>query len=483
MYESNVTINQKMYIKRADDSFLKYTGIDMSASVMKAVHPEDRDRFRNAVEDLKLDGIPQNMVFVRLKNNTGAYIWATVNMQYESYDLEHKLIQLNVSEWNEVKNHKKSYEEQQQKADNYQHEDYQSRLLNDIREDKSYDADMDKDAGLDILNKRAITEYAHKVIEKKVNNRNYFIIFDMDHFKTVNDSYGHMFGDEVLVTVAGIIKNIVNSRGLVGRIGGDEILIVTNSVEDRTELKNMLRSIRTTVEWTYKGKNPGISLTCSMGVAAFPDNGDNYEDIFNLADKMLYLAKNKGRNRYIIFTPELHKEYVNNTKKNTAMAGTGLAYGGEDRLGIMQLMIENYLVRQTMTNEALFAQIGEAFDMDEILLIYDDETVGFQWTKESVCSNIHELRWFETDEAFQKCFNAEGLFLIHGMDVIEENIPDRKKDFEAHNVRAAMFYQFKRNGKHDGIVMFGRKEQRGKWSEYEVLAFTMIAKIFEVSVR
>lgn len=482
MYRSNVTINNKMYIKKADDSFLRYTGVDMSASVMKALHPDDRDRFRNAIEDLNLDGIPQNVVYLRLKNAQDMYTWVTVDLKYETYGIqEQKLIHLIFSDWKRISEYRESYDAEQLQKQRKLHEEYQSRLINEIRENGSFDATLDKDESLDILNKRAITEYAHKVIEKKWDKRNYFIVFDIDHFKTINDTFGHMYGDEVLVTIAGIVKSIVSNRGLVGRIGGDEIMIVTNAIETRAELKNMLRSIRTTVEWTYKGKCKGISLTCSMGAAAFPEDGSTYEEIFELADKMLYLSKNKGRNRYIIYTPELHEGYIKNVQPDNVVAA--LPQDGEDRIFIMQQMLEEYLIQHTMKNETLFSQIGTNFEMDEIMLLYEKESVGFSWTKEGISSDIRTMEWLKTDDEFYECFNEEGLFLVHGMYVLEENLPEKKEVFEAHQIRAAMFYQLKRNGERDGLVMFARREQRGKWSEYEIMTFATIAKVFELAVR
>lgn len=482
MYQSEVTINHKMYIKKADDSFLKYTGLGMSASITGAIYQEDWERFQCAIKDLELPGIPQNMIFLRLRNAEGGYSWATINMQYESYEIKGQtLIHLTVSEWEKVKEQKEKYDAKVLQMQAISHEDYERRLMKEIREDASFDEIRDKDAGLDILNKRAITEYAHKVIERKTNKCNYFIIFDMDHFKAVNDSYGHMFGDEVLATVTGIIKNIVNNRGLIGRIGGDEILIVTNSIEDRSELKNVLRSIRTTVEWTYKGKYPGVSITCSMGVAAFPKDGSTYEEVFELADRMLYLAKNKGRNRYVIFTPELHEKYLENVQAEKNSVAISQTDG--NRLTVMQQLIEDYLVRHSTNNEMLFAQIGEAFNIDEILLIYHNKSVSFRWTREEAHADLHEIDWMTPDKEFYECFDENSLFLVHGMYVIEENLPDRKEIFEQHAIRAAMFYQLKREGENDGFVMFSRKEQRGKWSEYEVLAFTVIAKVFEMSIR
>ena len=122
----------------------------------------------------------------------------------------------------------------------------------------------DRDAMLDMLNKRAINEYAQKVCAKEDCPTTYFIIFDLDNFKVVNDSFGHMFGDGVLHTVTAIINNVIGEHGMVGRIGGDEIMIVTKDIHSKTDLRPFMRDIRIGVEEQFKDKLNGISLTCSM---------------------------------------------------------------------------------------------------------------------------------------------------------------------------------------------------------------------------
>ena len=89
-----------------------------------------------------------------------------------------------------------------------------------------------RDAGTELLNKKAITNYAKKLIDKRVNHKVTIAIIDIDDFKTINDTYGHMFGDEVLRDVAQILREAVGRNGMCGRIGGDEMFIVMEHFED-----------------------------------------------------------------------------------------------------------------------------------------------------------------------------------------------------------------------------------------------------------
>ena len=172
-------------------------------------------------------------------------------------------------------------------------------------EKKSYYlSDNAFDPGTGLYNKRAIHEYAmEKTQEKK---ELYLAMMDVDDFKKVNDSFGHMFGDEVLSKVSEIMRAVIDSRGMVGRFGGDEFMLVLDSVSSEEELRRIFKTISKNIQWEYQDIKETMAITTSCGVAKFPDDAANFEDLFKKADKALYVAKEKGKNRYIIYNEAKH---------------------------------------------------------------------------------------------------------------------------------------------------------------------------------
>lgn len=102
-----------------------------------------------------------------------------------------------------------------------------------------------------VYNKKTITAYAVKCLKEEQNNRVTIAVLDVDHFKKVNDVYGHMYGDKVLARVGRKLKEVVGEDGVVGRIGGDEFVIIFNGINDEHELRGMLRAIRTQIKWEF----------------------------------------------------------------------------------------------------------------------------------------------------------------------------------------------------------------------------------------
>ena len=127
-------------------------------------------------------------------------------------------------------------------------------------------------------------------------------ILDLDHFKQINDNYGHGKGDEVLAAVGAALQATVSESDIVGRWGGEEFMILLADV-DRAGAKGAAEKIR---EAVAKLKIVGVerAITASIGVAAMPDDGADITTLTRNADRALYAAKAGGRNRVDSFTHE-----------------------------------------------------------------------------------------------------------------------------------------------------------------------------------
>jgi len=124
------------------------------------------------------------------------------------------------------------------------------------------------------------------------------VVFDLDHFKNINDTYGHLVGDFVLIKVIQFVKNIIRRDDKVYRFGGDEFVIIFNRI-NKESIETITEKIRLKIENTkLKYKDSILNLTISMGVACHIKN-DSIESWLHRADKALYDSK-KFRNKVTI---------------------------------------------------------------------------------------------------------------------------------------------------------------------------------------
>jgi len=126
------------------------------------------------------------------------------------------------------------------------------------------------------------------------------IMMDIDHFKKLNDTYGHPAGDEVLRSLADLMKSQIRRADVACRYGGEEFLIILpeSSIEIASERAELLRSTFAELQVEYEGQTMQGKL--SLGVAVFPDHAATPKQLVQIADKALYQAKTGGRNRVIL---------------------------------------------------------------------------------------------------------------------------------------------------------------------------------------
>lgn len=132
-----------------------------------------------------------------------------------------------------------------------------------------------------------------------------FIFFDIDHFKNVNDTYGHDAGDEVLKAVAETIKISVREGDTAARWGGEEIAVTLVGATERDAV-NKAEDIRQQIENITFGKYPELKLTISAGVASAVQ-GSSFEEVLKRADQALYQAKETGRNKVVSYSAFIEK--------------------------------------------------------------------------------------------------------------------------------------------------------------------------------
>jgi len=122
------------------------------------------------------------------------------------------------------------------------------------------------------------------------------LMMDLDHFKKVNDTYGHLMGSHVLREVGGVIREIIDPVGVAGRYGGEEFVAYLPH-KNRTEGVEYAERVRAAIEGhVFEREEVKVPVTISIGVATFPEDGTDPEELIGRADGVLYAAKEGGRN-------------------------------------------------------------------------------------------------------------------------------------------------------------------------------------------
>ena len=164
-----------------------------------------------------------------------------------------------------------------------------------------------KDPLLGIYNRKYFFDRAEEII--KDNNMNYAIVMiDLDDFKKFNDTYGHQFGDEVLIQTSNVIKSRIRKSDIFARYGGEELIIFLKNINEYKCIYEKIDNIRKAIEENYivMGKTKA-KVTASFGLAFHSIYGGSIADVISKADELLYNAKENGKNQVCI-NDELFQE-------------------------------------------------------------------------------------------------------------------------------------------------------------------------------
>lgn len=164
----------------------------------------------------------------------------------------------------------------------------------DVHENRLQMADLERMASTDqltgLLNHASARKQISTRLEERPHGQYAMAIFDLDLFKQANDTYGHLFGDQVLVHVADQLRKAIRGGDIVARVGGDEFLIF---LEYKGAVEPAIRRIYNALCDTYNG----FPITVSMGVAETGTVAPSYDDLFRTADKALYSIKKGQRGK------------------------------------------------------------------------------------------------------------------------------------------------------------------------------------------
>lgn len=192
------------------------------------------------------------------------------------------------------------YEAEQQRAKLYSF-DY----IEFLHEERGISAKMEQKSKLDpmtgLFNKFTIEflvdEYFSRMDEESAAA---LLIIDMDHFKQINDTLGHLAGDAILTDTATIIRRFFKGDALCGRVGGDEFMVFVKDVQDVSSLLLQAEFLRQEIAKTTSERNITIEIQASVGVAVSTAGFRGYASMFAAADEALYRAKKEGRNRICV---------------------------------------------------------------------------------------------------------------------------------------------------------------------------------------
>ena len=160
-----------------------------------------------------------------------------------------------------------------------------------------------RDALTGLYNRKFFEQTAGSTLEKGILSSAAIIFVDIDDFKIINDTLGHMVGDDVICSIAKRLLGSFRHTDVVARYGGDEFVIFVNGIS-RADLTKRLQQLCESFRFPYRNGNIEYPVSTSVGAALFPDDGKTYLQLLDHADSALYVAKRQGKNQFVFYQPD-----------------------------------------------------------------------------------------------------------------------------------------------------------------------------------
>ncbi|MBR5337075.1 MAG: diguanylate cyclase [Lachnospiraceae bacterium] len=420
------------------------------------VHPDDIGIYREAFRDMYTN--PIDIQFeVRLKLNAKDYTWSRFNVVFFKGD-SGKLIRV----IGRIQNIEKEKEE----------------LI-------ELESQVKKDPMTGLLNKSAVALSVEKYLRSSDPGAGHaLMIIDIDDFKNVNDTFGHLFGDMVIENVASAISATFRKSDIIGRIGGDEFLVLMKNTGRRiAEIK--ARDLNKSVRRKYNHDGKEMEITCSVGMAFFNRDADNYEDLFGKADIAMYNAKLEGKNRVSVYDAAKEQVFAEITKEEGRSARFDTDFDADLISIAFGLLFESREIDTSI--KILTERVVDRYSIQKVIYNYsvvDEKDHLLTWDREHNKFVAMSEDDFEDYTAGEKILRKKEFVVINDCKAESKGENGEIAAFAASRGMTALIgvgFPVK-----DGVteyIIFANTDAPRCWTEFERKTFKQVAEIFVLFAR
>ncbi|MGO5306529.1 GGDEF domain-containing protein [Agathobacter sp. LCP21S3_B2] len=374
-------------------------------------------------------------------------------------------------------------------------EEYLLITKKDVTKQKNTERKYREQAQRDSMTKLYNRVSGKEIVESYLDRKNPYescgmLVMDVDYFKGVNDSYGHLFGDKVLIKISQLLMDHFDKKAVVSRVGGDEFVVFFYDI-DNNQLVSRIGGFFDDIKTLTFAENDYIP-TCSIGVCFVPKNASNcsYDQIFQNADWALYQAKKRGRNRYV-FCDNMHRyneEIMEAGQKEAAKQQLDARYFQNDILATAFEVFEKHRYFDDAIKQ-LLQIIGIRFQLDRISVVDIDirnniASCSYQWRANGVKAALEKPQCYKRED-FQKFFskyNAFNALVINDENVNEYSVEGQRLVMQ-NNTRTVLHIARYDEGRYAGTVAFVTCNKNRFWSLDKMHELSEVVKLFSVYMR
>lgn len=423
------------------------------------IHPNDRVMLAELMTEAKNGATFLNNEF-RIQTAEGQYLWCRMRgaSQYDTMGNPYKVVGVITDI------------------------DKEKRMIDDLRRRAECDA-------LTGLYNHAETEQQIRLyLEDKPKEICALLMIDTDNFKQVNDTMGHLFGDAVLTELATTMKKMTRQTDIVGRIGGDEFTIFLKDIPSRQLVHEKVTTLLQMFQSLFEDEKQSIKVTCSVGVAIYPEDGQTFQSLYHSADLALYQAKNQGKNRYVFYDANITElpdqiysslgAVIDSDQQTTEGMRNLFSY-------VFQILYDTSDIDHAI--QMILEIVGKRFDVSRAYIFenspdgkYTDNT--YEWCHDGIVPQKENLQHFpyEQIESYEELFQDNAIFYCRDIYSLK---PHQVQLFESQGIYSTLQCALRENDAFCGFVGFDECTGKRMWIKEEIGMLSLIAQLLTIFLQ
>lgn len=353
--------------------------------------------------------------------------------------------------------------------------------ITNVQETKLLEEQVNIDNLTGCLSKRAFEVIVSNILENtKISTRHAMLIIDVDNFKAVNDNLGHQFGDIVLKEVGEGLRNLFRDTDYVGRIGGDEFMVLIKDMGDIDTIQKKCNQILQLLDTSYQGNERTYKISGSIGISISSQDGVTFKELYNNADIALYESKHRGKNSYTFYTNDLSKgTMVNTTPFDIASRTLSQYFDQEIVINVFNLLFESKDFEVSL--QAVLKLLGSRFNASRCYIFEsfnpDYYTNTYEWCKNGINPEISNSQCIDKSvfENFHDLANSDGVLYCNDLNTFKD--PLTCEIMEMQNIKSFLHTYMVSDGKIVYVLGFDDCESTRVWSPLEISTLMYSTKI------
>lgn len=326
------------------------------------------------------------------------------------------------------------------------------------------------------------TWITQRLKEKDADDQAAMLVLDVDNFKYVNDTFGHMLGDALLVDIADMIRTLFPDDFFCGRIGGDEYQIFALNIS-KDIICAKAETLCKKIKEKYEKEHQDYNISISIGIAFSEENkGQDYAELYKMADLALYQAKEKGKNGYMLYGDNMTKKptQINQEHRHEKQ----IIQLGESGFSVTKVLLDSVIDELNLkedpktTIEKVSKLIVDSFDVSRAYAscyTRDEMHIGRSYFyAQNDDYNITPHLAMSGREYEKKCFNSDGIFFCTD---IEKSVEPVKSELKRMKVQTLLQVLIYKDGKIIGTLGINNCGYKRLWLQNEIEIIHTIGKL------